>query len=87
MFSYIFCPTLVPVLAIFKTAIFRVQEIDNRDKKSGQFPTACETIGGMNHLHVARLSNDMVKILLMVLLSELMLLHAIEEDLDRRSDH
>ena len=48
---------------------------------------ACETIGGMNHLHVARLSNDMVKILLMVLLSEQMLLHAIEEDLDRRSHH
>ena len=41
----------------------------------------------MNHLHVARLSNDMVKILLMVLLSEQMLLHAIEGDLDRRSHH
>ena len=90
MFGYIFCPTLVPVLAIFKTAIFRAQGIDNRNKKVGNLrtlslSTACETIGGMNHLHVARLSNDMVKILPMVLLSEQMLLHAIEEDLDRRS--
>ena len=70
-----------------------MQEIDDSNKKwTISVPLVLNfdwlwNYGGMNHLHEARLSNDMVKILLMVLLSEQMLLHAIEEDLDRRSDH